>query len=69
VIMQGSILSFHDHHAPVIMNAANMEVEFGGGLSGIVGGATGDQTAIDKEARADIQAFWKSVQRTAAAGA
>lgn len=61
VLVEAGITSFQDHGCDVIMNAANMEVEFGGGLSGTIGDATGQRDQIDKEALAAIQAFWRSV--------
>jgi len=57
-LMEGSITRFADHQCAVIANAANMEVVFGGGLSGIIGAATGQGGAIDREAAAAVQAFW-----------
>lgn len=47
---QGSITDFRVHGAPVIVNAANTEVIFGGGLSGIIAKATDDSQAINAEA-------------------
>jgi hypothetical protein len=64
VVLDCGILSFHQHKAPVIMNAANMEVHFGAGLSGIIGNATGQMTQIDNEALSAIQAFWKTQAET-----
>ncbi len=46
--VQGSITDFKVHQCPVIMNAANMEMEFGGGVSGAIGRATGDAEGINK---------------------
>lgn len=60
VLKEGSILDYNLHGCDTIMNAANMEVEFGGGLSGIIANATGDAFAIDKEALTDIKEFWKN---------
>ena len=59
VLKEGSILDYSLHQCDTIMNAANMEVEFGGGLSGIIANATGNQVEIDAEALADIKEFWK----------
>jgi O-acetyl-ADP-ribose deacetylase (regulator of RNase III) len=64
VLVDAGITSFHGHHCPVIMNAANMEVQFGGRLSLAIAQATGHETQINQEALADIQAFWKSVNLT-----
>ena len=57
-LVQGSITSFVDHACDAIANAANMEVRFGGGISGVIGKATGESDAIDREAAAAIDAFW-----------
>lgn len=46
-VVHGSITKFSDHHAEAIVNAANMELEFGGGLSGVIGRATQQAEAID----------------------
>lgn len=58
LVMKGDITSFAVHGAPAIMNAANMEVQFGGGLSGSIAMAAGGSAAIDAEALQDIQQFW-----------
>ncbi len=58
-LVEGSITRFADHGAVAIVNAANMEVRFGGGISGVIGKATGDAAAIDREATAAIEAFWE----------
>ncbi|WP_299890003.1 hypothetical protein [uncultured Lacinutrix sp.] len=60
VLKEGSILDFSLHQCDTIMNAANMEVKFGGGLSGIIANATGEQVKIDAEALAAIKQFWKA---------
>ncbi|MDG5492707.1 hypothetical protein [Psychroserpens sp. SPM9] len=60
VLKQGSVLDFSLHQCDTIMNAANMEVRFGGNLSGKIATATGERTHIDAEALADIKAFWAS---------
>lgn len=57
-LVQGSITDHSLHKADVIVNAANMEVLFGGGISGAIGRATGDQSNIDAEAAKDVAAFW-----------
>ena len=54
----GSITDFKLHGASAIVNAANMEVRFGGGLSGAIGKATGEANKIDEEARQGIQSFY-----------
>lgn len=48
VILKGDIADLQDSHVDAIMNAANMELRFGGGLSGAIGRATGIQTQIDE---------------------
>ncbi len=59
VLKQGSVTHYKDHHCDAIVNASNMEVQFGGGLAGIIGNATGAQVAIDQEAQTAITDFWK----------
>jgi len=49
VLVDAGITSFHGHQCPVIMNGANMEVRFGGGLSGTIGQATAHEQQIDQE--------------------
>lgn len=60
-VVQGDVVSYADHKADAIINAANMEVRFGSGMSGAIGSASGDQKGIDAEARKLIQAFNKKV--------
>lgn len=57
-VCEGSLTDFGVHAAPVIANAANMEVVFGGGISGVIGEATGDPAAIEAEAAEAVAAFW-----------
>lgn len=57
-IVNGSITDFSLHKATAIINAANMEVAFGGGISGVIGKATCKAHDIDKEAKTLIKA-WK----------
>jgi O-acetyl-ADP-ribose deacetylase (regulator of RNase III) len=40
------------------VNAANMEVQFGGGLSGAIGRASGKSYEIDAEAQKAIAEFY-----------
>lgn len=54
-VLDGSITDFSLHGASAILNAANMEVQFGGGLSGVIGRATGQHDKINEEARFEIQ--------------
>ncbi len=58
-LARGSITSFADHQCDAIANAANMEVRFGSGISGVIGEATGESEAIDREAAAAIGEFWR----------
>jgi esterase len=58
-VTPGSITDFRVHGASAIINAANMEVQFGGGLSGAIARATGHAAEIDAEAQAAIRAFYK----------
>ena len=57
-LLQGSLTDFALHGARAIVNAANMEVVFGGGISGVIGKATGDPAAIEAEAAEAIAEFW-----------
>jgi 2-succinyl-6-hydroxy-2,4-cyclohexadiene-1-carboxylate synthase len=56
----GSITDFKVHGASAIINAANMEVQFGGGLSGAIGRATGHMDEINKEAQKAIHDFYQA---------
>lgn len=62
-VLNGSITDFSLHRAPVIVNAANMEVTFGGGLSGAIGRATGRADEINAEARVQIDAWAKELKK------
>ena len=57
-LCEGSLTDVGVHGAAVIANAANMEVVFGGGISGVIGEATGDPAAIEAEAARAVAAFW-----------
>jgi O-acetyl-ADP-ribose deacetylase (regulator of RNase III) len=59
-LVEGSITDYADHKCAAIVNAANMEVIFGGGISGRIGAATGEIQQIDAEAAIMIQGFWKA---------
>lgn len=59
-LVEGSVTHYTDHKCSAIVNAANMEVIFGGGLSGIIGNATGQITQINAEAAALIKEFWQA---------
>jgi len=56
-VVRGSITDFNIHKSSVIVNAANMEVIFGGGLSGVIGEATKSSTKIDSSAKKFIEKF------------
>lgn len=49
-IRRGDITQFTTHGCSAIVNAANMEVNFGGGVSGVIGHATGQAVNINNEA-------------------
>lgn len=55
-------MDFDLHTCDGIVNAANMEVEFGGGISGAIASATKEAKAIDKEARDYILGFWSEFE-------
>lgn len=61
-LVQGDITDFSLHQCDGIINAANMEVQFGGGISGAIARATQDSVNIDKEASLAIQNFWKAYE-------
>lgn len=54
----GDIIDFKLHNCDAIINAANMEVEFGDGISGAIAKGTQDKDEIDKEAKCAINKFW-----------
>ncbi len=53
--MLGSITDFNLHRCDAIVNAANMEVTFGGGISGVIGIATGGSGEINSFAQEIIK--------------
>ncbi len=59
-VVSGSIVDFSLHGASVIVNAANMEVRFGGGLSEVIARATGNPVAIEREAADLIADFYRA---------
>jgi len=63
-LKQGDITKFDLHNCDAIVNAANMEVRFGGGLSAAIANATGEQHKIDQEATASINKFWTDYEAT-----
>ena len=58
-VIQGNILDFAAHQASAIVNAANMEVRFGGGISGAIATAAGASHSrqINLQAQQLIQHF------------
>lgn len=58
-LASGSITEFSTHLCDSIVNAANMEVVFGGGLSGIIGKATGQAQKINAIASELIKLYYK----------
>lgn len=58
-VTPGSITDFNVHGASAIVNAANMEVAFGGGISGVIARATQAGTAIDAEAKEAIRSHYR----------
>lgn len=54
----GSITDFKTHKCDTIVNAANMEVSFGGGISGVIGNATEKGEEIDAGAKELIQKYY-----------
>lgn len=59
-LVNGSVTHFADHQCAAIINAANMEVEFSGGISSIIGNAAGKISQLNAEAASAIKNFWKS---------
>jgi O-acetyl-ADP-ribose deacetylase (regulator of RNase III) len=58
-VIQGNITKFDEHEADVIVNAANTEMQFGGGLSGAIARAAGAHGTIEKEALKVIEEYHK----------
>lgn len=58
-VLSGSLTNAKLHGASAIVNAANMEVQFGGGLSGVIGEASGQAERINEEARQAIESIYK----------
>lgn len=54
----GSITDFKTHKCDTIVNAANMEISFGGGISGVIGNATEKSSEIDAGAKELIQKYY-----------
>ena len=65
-LKEANITHFKSHKCDGIVNAANMEVQFGGGISDAIGRATQNQIHIDKEAKADIIQFWSDYDNSQA---
>ncbi|MEN0059599.1 MAG: macro domain-containing protein [Bdellovibrio sp.] len=58
-LVQGSIVDFKVHKAEAIVNAANMEISFGGGISGAIGQATNESGYIDDAAGILIKNYYR----------
>ncbi|OQW51591.1 MAG: hypothetical protein A4S09_10205 [Proteobacteria bacterium SG_bin7] len=56
-IYKGSIIDFKFHQCTAIVNAANTEVRFGGGISGAIGQASGKMNEIENEAQIIIRSI------------
>lgn len=48
-VYNGSVTDYNLHGAEVIVNAANTEIMIGGGLSGVIGRATGEASLMDAD--------------------
>ena len=55
VVLQGSIADYNLHKSEIIVNAANSELLFGGGLSGFIARKTGRSSDIDRQFNAMIK--------------
>jgi O-acetyl-ADP-ribose deacetylase (regulator of RNase III) len=60
-LVNGSIVDFSHHGASVIVNAANTEVIFGGGLSGVIARSTGYEKEINLEAQDKINSLFRTL--------
>jgi len=56
-VANGDICQLATHNCSTIVNAANMEVSFGDGVSRIIGDATGERANINNEAKTHIDEF------------
>ena len=63
-LKKGDIVDFKLHNCDGIVNAANMEVEFGGGISDSIAKATQDESNINKEAKVAIDDFWSKYKKS-----
>lgn len=63
VLAPGSILDFPTHKCDTIVNAANMELQFGGGLSGRIAEATGEARAINAVAKDFLVKYYGVVSK------
>lgn len=59
-VVQGSITDFKTHGCSAIVNAANMELLFGGGVSGVIERATGAGPRIEEEAARKLDGFYRA---------
>lgn len=67
-VARGDINQFTTHNCSTIVNAANIEVSFGGGISGAIGNATGRGAGINAEALGYINQFNDRVREADEAG-
>lgn len=58
-LVPGSITDFKAHQCSTIVNAANMEIVFGGGISGVIGNATQKSAEINGGARQLIEKYYQ----------
>lgn len=56
-VVEGGITNFALHQCDFIVNAANMEVLFGDGISGVIGQATGQSHLVNQEAQQLIRLY------------
>jgi O-acetyl-ADP-ribose deacetylase (regulator of RNase III) len=59
-VKEGSITDRKVHGCAAIVNAANMELVFGGGLSGAIGAACGMAREIESEARMILREYYEN---------
>lgn len=54
-VAHGSLVDYQVHNCELVINPANTEVAFGGGLSGVIARASGQSYQIDRDAQELIQ--------------